>query len=81
MPHAMTETPETIELILTFPEQFPDSKVYAASEAEEEALAEQDYLIEQHIARNYGDCGHTLHAALDDPFGYGLYGDLGPLRF
>lgn len=55
------QTIETTELIFLFPTYYPDSVTYAVYCEELEEAAMDDWKLEQYIARNFGDCGRSLH--------------------
>ncbi len=64
------ENPETSELAILFPENFPGSLAASRLREAEELAAEDDARLEGYVARNYGDCGASLHTEFgDNPYG------------
>lgn len=55
------QTIETTELIFLFPHDYPDSTTYAIYLEELDAQVLDDWHHDQYIARNFGDCGRSLH--------------------
>ncbi len=55
------ETPETADLIILFPRDYPNSALYARYMREGEQQAAEDAATEEYIRRNFGDCGAPLH--------------------
>lgn len=50
----------TTELILTFPDDYPNSRTQAEDERRQELDAEYEAKLERYIADNYGDCGAPI---------------------
>lgn len=59
------------EMQILFPDNYPDSAAVADQEAVEDAQIADEIALENHIARNYGDCGVSKHVGLDEPDLYG----------